>query len=289
MTISRQRKKERLRGINIGRLLELINTMRTFLRLSTGLVGIISSASSSLLSPKEGNNDRNDKSKKDMITKNQGRGGVMISARRGAEIIQLALLSLYQLYENIGFLTDQGVLLLPSTSSSSSSLSGTDANDENDKINKIANAVKNHYLISSRAWMGSVVFSIFSTLLATSDTTTTATTTAATTKQKQHQHQHQHQGEEYLWWKSLVVPVGISLPLSAHASFEKGLLADEVVALMGLVVAGMGLRKGWVDTEKEEKEEEEKEEEGKENGRGGGGGGVKGREDEEREGEGKEE
>lgn len=285
MTISRQRKKERLRGINIGRLLELINTMRTFLRLSTGLVGIISSASSSLLSPKEGNNDRNDKSKKDMITKNQGRGGVMISARRGAEILQLALLSLYQLYENIGFLTDQGVLLLPSTSSSSSSsLSGTDANDENDKINKIANAVKNHYLISSRAWMGSVVFSIFSTLLATSDTTTTATTTAATTKQKQHQHQHQHQGEEYLWWKSLVVPVGISLPLSAHASFEKGLLADEVVALMGLVVAGMGLRKGWVDTEKEEKEEE-----GKEKGRGGGGGGVKGREDEEREGEGKEE
>ena len=292
MTISRQRKKERLRGINIGRLLELINTMRTFLRLSTGLVGIISSASSALLSPKEGNNDRNDKSKKDMITKNQGRGGVMISARRGAEILQLALLSLYQLYENIGFLTDQGVLLLPSTSSSSSSsssLSGTDANDENDKINKIANAVKNHYLISSRAWMGSVVFSIFSTFLATSDTTTT-TTTAATTKQKQHQHQHQHQhqGEEYLWWKSLVVPVGISLPLSAHASFEKGLLADEVVGLMGLVVAGMGLRKGWVDTEKEEKEEKE-EEEGKEKGRGGGGGGVKGREDEEREGEGKEE
>lgn len=81
-----------------------------------------------------------------------------------------------------------------------------------------------------------------------------------------------------------MVPVGISLPLSAHASFEKGLLADEVVALMGLVVAGMGLRKGWVDTEKEEKEEE-----GKEKGRGGGGGGVKGREDEEREGEGKEE
>lgn len=228
--------------------------MRTFLRLSTGLVGIISSASSALLSPKEGNNDRNDKSKKDVITKNQGRGGVMISARRGAEILQLALLSLYQLYENIGFLTDQGVLLLPSSSSSSSS--GTDANDENDKINKIANAVKNHYLISSRAWMGSVVFSIFSTFLATSDTTTTTTT-------KQKQHQHQHQGEEYLWWKSLVVPVGISLPLSAHASFEKGLLADEVVGLMGLVVAGMGLRKGWVDTEKEEKEEE-----GKEKGRG---------------------
>lgn len=281
MTISRQRKKERLRGINIGRLLELINTMRTFLRLSTGLVGIISSASSSLLSPKEGNNDRNDKSKKDVITKNQGRGGVIISARRGAEILQLALLSLYQLYENIGFLTDQGVLLLPSTSSSSS---GTDANDENDKINKIANAVKNHYLISSRAWMGSVVFSIFSTFLATSATTTATTTTAAATKQKQKQHQHQHQGEEYLWWKSLVVPVGISLPLSAHASFEKGLLADEVVGLMGLVVAGMGLRKGWVDTEKEEKEEE-----GKEKGRGGSGGGVKGREDEEREGEGKEE
>lgn len=284
MTISRQRKKERLRGINIGRLLELINTMRTFLRLSTGLVGIISSASSTLLSPKEGNNDRNDKSKKDVITKNQGRGGVMISARRGAEILQLALLSIYQLYENIGFLTDQGVLLLPSTSSSSSSSSGTDANDENDKINKIANAVKNHYLISSRAWMGSVVFSIFSTFLATSATTTATTTTAATTKQKQKQHQHQHQGEEYLWWKSLVVPVGISLPLSAHASFEKGLLADEVVGLMGLVVAGMGLRKGWVDTEKEEKEEE-----GKEKGRGGSGGGVKGREDEEREGEGKEE
>lgn len=284
MTISRQRKKERLRGINIGRLLELINTMRTFLRLSTGLVGIISSASTTLLSPKEGNNDRNDKSKKDVITKNQGRGGVMISARRGAEILQLALLSIYQLYENIGFLTDQGVLLLPSTSSSSSSSSGTDANDENDKINKIANAVKNHYLISSRAWMGSVVFSIFSTFLATSATTTATTTTAAATKQKQKQHQHQHQGEEYLWWKSLVVPVGISLPLSAHASFEKGLLADEVVGLMGLVVAGMGLRKGWVDTEKEEKEEE-----GKEKGRGGSGGGVKGREDEEREGEGKEE
>lgn len=266
MTISRRREKERLRGINIGRLLELINTMRTFLRLSTGLVGIISSASS-LLIP-QGNN-RNDKSKKGIIKKNQGRGGVMISARRGAEFLHLALLSVYQLYENIGFLTDQGVLLLPSTSSSSSSsLSGTDANDANDandddKINKIATAVKNHYLTSSRAWMGSVVFSIFSTFLATS-------ATSATTKQKQTQ---QHQGEEYLWWKSLVVPVGISLPLSAHASFEKGLLADEVVALMGLVVAGMGLRKGWVDTEKED------EEEGKE----------KGGEDEAREGEGKEE
>lgn len=246
MTISRQRMKERLRGINIGRLLELINTMRTFLRLSTGLVGIIASASS-LLSP-QGNN-RNDKSKKGIIKKDQGIGGVMISARRGAEILQLALLSVCQLYENIGFLTDQGVLLLPSKSSSSpSSLSGTDANDandENDKINKTANAVKNHYLTSSRAWMGSVVFSIFSKFLATSVTATTATT-----KQKQNQ---QHQGEEYLWWKTLVVPVGISLPLSAHASFEKGLLADEVVALMGLVVAGMGLRKGWVDTEEEEK------------------------------------
>lgn len=263
MTIFRRRKNEQLRGINISRLLELINTMRTFLRLSTGLVGIISaSVSASLLSP-QGSSNSNDKSKKDIIKKNKGRRGVIISARRGAEILQLALLSVHQLYENIGFLTDQGILLWP-LSSSSSSLSGADANEDDDKINKIANAVKNHYLTSSRAWMGSVVFSIFSSLLATS-----ATTTTTATKQKQ------QQGEEWWWWKSLVVPVGISLPLSAHASFEKGLLADEVVALMGLVVAGMGLRKGWVDTE----------EVGKEYGRGGG----KWEEDEERDGVGKEE
>lgn len=186
----------------------------------------------------------------------------MITARRGAEIIQLVLLSVYQLYENIGFLTDQGILLLPS----SSSLSGAnDASDDDDKINNIANAVKNHYLTSSRAWMGSVVFSIFSRLLATSVTATK-------------QQQQQQQGEEmWWWWKNLVVPVGISLPLSAHASFEKGLLADEVVALMGLVVAGVGLRKGWVDTGEEEKRKAK------------GRGGVKGEEDEEREGEGKEE
>lgn len=283
MTIFRRRKKEWLRGINIGRLLELINTMRTFLRLSTGLVGIMGSASSLLLPQGKNNNNRNDKSKKDIIGTNQGRGGVMISARRGAEILQLTLLSVYQLYENIGFLTDQGVLLLPSTSSSTSSpssaspsLSGADANDENDKINKIAKAVKNHYLTSSRAWMGSVVFSIFSKFLASSVTATTSATT--TTKQKQ-QSEKQHQAaEEGLWWKNLVVPVGISLPLSAHASCEKGLLADEVVVLMGLVVAGMGLRIGWMDTEKEEKEEEE----GRE-------GEEKGREDEEMEGRGKEE
>lgn len=266
MTIFRRRKNEQLRGINISRLLELINTMRAFLRLSTGLVGIISSASvsASLLSP-QGSSNSNDKSKEDTIKKNKGRRGVMISARRGAGILQLVLLSVHQLYENIGFLTDQGILLWP-LSSSSSSLSGADANDDDDKINKIANAVKSYYLTSSRAWMGSVVFSIFSSLLATS-----ATTTTTATKQKQ------QQGEEWWWWKSLVVPVGISLPLSAHASFEKGLLADEVVALMGLFIAGMGLRKGWVDTEEEE--------EGKENRRGGG----KWEEHEERDGEGKEE
>lgn len=221
------------------RLLELINTMRTFLRLSTGLVSIISSASSSLLSS-HGNS--NGKSKKDELKNKQGRGGVMITARRGAGIVHLVLLIVYQFYENIGFLTDQGILLLPSSSPSSSpSSGGGDDDDDHDKINNIANAVKNHYLTSSRAWMGSVVFSIFSTLLATGATATT----------KQH-------GEEWLWrWRNLVVPVGISLPLSAHASFEKGLLADEVVALMGLVVAGVGLRKGWVDTEKEESEEKE--------------------------------
>ena len=190
----------------------------------------------------------------------------MTTARRGAEIVHLVLLSVYQFYENIGFLTDQGILLLPSSSlSSSPSPSSGDDDDDGDKINNIANAVKNHYLTSSRAWMGSVVFSIFSTLLATSAITT-----------KQH-------GEEWLWrWKNLVVPVGISLPLSAHASFEKGLLADEVVALMGLAVAGVGLRKGWVDTENEETEEKEEKRLG--------GLGAKGEDDEEeKEGEGKKE
>lgn len=98
--------------------------------------------------------------------------------------------------------------------------------------------------------MGSVVFSILSTLLAT-------TTSSENTNEKE---------REWWWWKwkDLVVPLGINLPLSAHASFEKGILADEVVALMGLVVSGLGLRKGWRMTEEEVDSEEEEEGKGKE-------------------------
>ena len=236
MRFIRRPKNDRLlRGVNISRLLVLINTTRTSLRVWTGLVGITYSAYSLLFHPSgKYNSNSNGSVKKE-------RRSAIIIARRGAQVVQMALLSVYQLYENIGFLTDQGVLLL----------SGDDVN------NNIASAAKNFYLTSSRAWMGSVVFSIFSTLLAATATTTTTTTTTTTNCEKK----TKKEGEEW-WWKDLVVPVGISLPLSVHASFEVGLFGDETVALMGLVVAGLGLRKGWRDTEEEG--EEEGEGEGKE-------------------------
>lgn len=236
--------------MNIGRLVELINTMRTFLRVSTGLVRIMSSSSSSLLlllpppppPPPLGANNSSPPNDKTTKAERRRRSGVIsVVARSGAEVAQMALLSVYQIYENIGFLTDQGIL----SSSSSSSGSG-----EDDSTTTASVVVKNYYLTSSRAWMGSVVFSILSTLLAT-------ISTCENTKEKEKE-------KGWWWWKSLAVPIGINLPLSAHASFEKGLLADEVVALMGLVVSGLGLRKGWRDTEEEEEEKEEGKEEGKE-------------------------